>query len=318
MSGIGARLLTAESPGAVAIIELRGKLERLCAALDLPLPGVGHITLGRLPGVDEVLLARIDADCLHCMPHGGPQVVRLFEQRLANVGAKLRRGGEGDWPGVTDPVELAMLEVLPKASTPLAIALLLSQPGRWKADTEWTDADEQRSKRLRRLLEPPRVVLAGKPNIGKSTLLNALAGRHRAVVSDRPGTTRDAVGAMLNLGGLIVHWFDAPGLRTSDDPVETAAIAATQTILRDADLLIAAADAESAWPTVPRRPDLRMGLRSDLGPIHGADVVCAAGLGEGLQDVVEAVREALVPAADVACERPWKFAPLHRQSPIAE
>jgi hypothetical protein len=305
-----ARLLTADSPGAVAIIELRGNLADTCNTLGLPLPGIGHIALAKLPGVDEVLLARVDAQRLHCMPHGGPQVIRLLEQRLAEADVPLARGRDGSWPDAADPVEAAMLEVLPRASTPLVMELLLAQPERWQTQVDWTEEDEQRSMRLRRLLETPRVVLAGTPNIGKSTLLNALAGRHRAVVADTPGTTRDAVAALLNLGGLLVQWFDAPGLRAPDDPVEAAAIAASQAILRNADLLIAAADCQSGWPSLPRRPDLRIGLRSDLGPTRGADVTCAAGMGEGLEDVVEAVREALVPAADLECKRPWRFAAL--------
>jgi|TARA_B100000959_G_C14985007_1_gene625175 tRNA modification GTPase len=302
-----ARLLTAESPGAVAIIELNGHLEALCKTLDLSLPQIGQITLANLSGVDEVLLARVDTARLHCMPHGGPQVIKLLEQRLAHAGITMTRGRGGNWPEAADVVEAAMLEVLPQAKTPLTLELLLAQPLRWKANVAWTDEDEKRSMRLRRLLEAPRVVLAGKPNIGKSTLLNALAGRHRAVVSDMPGTTRDTVGAMLNLGGLLVQWFDAPGLRPADDPVESAAIAASHEIIGEADLLIAAADFETKWPSLPRQPDLRVGLRSDLGLAHGADVRCAAGLKEGLEDVVSAVREALVPKVDLESERPWRF-----------
>jgi tRNA modification GTPase len=304
-----ARLLTAESPGAVAIIELSGDLTKWCTTLGLPLPEVGQISVAQLLGIDEVLLARIDLECLHCMPHGGPHLIRLIEQRIAAAGVVLQRGRGGDWPRAADAVEAAVLEVLPQATTPLALELLLAQPARWKKDIEWTDEDASRSKRLCRLLEPPRVVLAGAPNIGKSTLLNALAGRHRAVVSDTPGTTRDTVGVMLNLGGLVVQWLDAPGRRTSDDPVEKAAIAASQGIIRGADLLIAAADAATGWPSLPRRPDLRIGLRFDLGTTRGADVRCAAERGEGLEDVVEAVREALVPAADLASDRPWRFTP---------
>lgn len=313
MTAHAARLLTCESPGAVAIIEFKGDLGSLCATLGFPLPEVGQIALREFTGVDEVLLARIDEHRLHCMPHGGPQVLRQLEERLEGVGLTLERGRAGDWPEAQNPIEAAMLEALPQARTRVTMELLLAQPARWRQNIEWTDADEQRSMRLRRLLDPPTVVLAGRPNIGKSTLLNALAGRDRAIVSDKPGTTRDAVGAMLNLGGLVVQWFDAPGLRTSDDPVEAAAIAASQRIIRSADLLIAAADCDADWPSLPRRPDLRIGLRVDLGIIRGADVSCAAGLDEGIEDVVTLVREALVPAADLECERAWDFAQLRRE-----
>lgn len=74
------------------------------------------------------------------------------------------------------------------------------------------------------LQEGMRVVIAGKPNSGKSTLLNALAGVDRAIVSAIPGTTRDVLCECINLDGMPLYIFDTAGLRDSEDPVEQEGI----------------------------------------------------------------------------------------------
>ena len=65
-----------------------------------------------------------------------------------------------------------------------------------------------------------RVVLAGQPNVGKSSLLNRLAGEELAIVTEMPGTTRDPIRQAIDLGGVPVHIVDTAGLRESADPVE--------------------------------------------------------------------------------------------------
>src|SRR5690606_25880258 len=78
----------------------------------------------------------------------------------------------------------------------------------------------ERTVRQGRLLrEGIHVVLAGRPNVGKSSLLNALAGHNAAIVTEIPGTTRDLVREHLEIGGLPVHIVDTAGLRESPDPV---------------------------------------------------------------------------------------------------
>ena len=62
--------------------------------------------------------------------------------------------------------------------------------------------------------------ILGRPNAGKSSLLNALAGYDRAIVTDIPGTTRDTLEVNMELGGLPVRLIDTAGLRQSDDPIE--------------------------------------------------------------------------------------------------
>jgi tRNA modification GTPase len=90
-----------------------------------------------------------------------------------------------------------------------------------------------------------RVVLAGAPNVGKSSLLNALAGEDVAIVTPIAGTTRDTVRARVSVNGLPVEFIDTAGLRNTDDPVEKIGIERTRTAIADADLALLLVDANS-------------------------------------------------------------------------
>lgn len=88
-----------------------------------------------------------------------------------------------------------------------------------------------------------RVVLVGQPNVGKSSLLNALAGDERAIVTDIAGTTRDALRETIELEGVAVHIIDTAGLRDTDDPVERIGVARTWQEIERADLIVRLVDA---------------------------------------------------------------------------
>ena len=89
-----------------------------------------------------------------------------------------------------------------------------------------------------RLRDGIRVVIAGPPNSGKSTLLNALAGRDAAITSPIPGTTRDVVEAPTAIGGTPFLLIDTAGLRDSEDPIESIGIARAEANVGDADILL--------------------------------------------------------------------------------
>ena len=93
------------------------------------------------------------------------------------------------------------------------------------------------------LREGIHVVLAGRPNVGKSSLLNRLAGEELAIVTEIPGTTRDAIRQSINLEGIPAHVIDTAGLRESDDPVEKIGIARTWAAIEKADLVVLLLDA---------------------------------------------------------------------------
>ncbi|NOY29737.1 MAG: GTP-binding protein [Planctomycetes bacterium] len=102
------------------------------------------------------------------------------------------------------------------------------------------------------LTKPWRVVLAGLPNVGKSSLINALVGYQRAIVFDQPGTTRDVVSATTAAHGWPMQLSDTAGLHATADELESAGIAQAQQPLQEADLVLWILDVsqlESGWET---------------------------------------------------------------------
>ena len=97
-------------------------------------------------------------------------------------------------------------------------------------------ADTYEAGRL--LKEGLLVVIAGRPNVGKSSLLNRLLDMERAIVTEIPGTTRDLVEECITLGGVVVRFSDTAGLRPAQDRVEELGIARTRERLRQADLVL--------------------------------------------------------------------------------
>ncbi|OGS93738.1 MAG: tRNA uridine-5-carboxymethylaminomethyl(34) synthesis GTPase MnmE [Gallionellales bacterium GWA2_59_43] len=93
------------------------------------------------------------------------------------------------------------------------------------------------------LREGAHVVIAGQPNVGKSSLLNRLSGEEVALVSDVPGTTRDVIRQAIQIRGVPLHIMDTAGLRESEDVVENMGIARTHQTLNRADLILLLLDA---------------------------------------------------------------------------
>src|SRR5699024_6262892 len=102
---------------------------------------------------------------------------------------------------------------------------------------------QQQSKRGMVLREGLHVVLAGQPNVGKSSLLNALAGDDIAIVTDIAGTTRDRVTQLIHLNGVPLHIIDTAGLRETTDTVESLGIARSWAEIEKADVIIHLQDA---------------------------------------------------------------------------
>ena len=88
------------------------------------------------------------------------------------------------------------------------------------------------------LKEGIRTVIVGKPNVGKSSLLNLLVGQDRAIVTDIAGTTRDTLEEMVNLGDITLNIIDTAGIRSTEDVVEKIGVEKAKTISEDADLIL--------------------------------------------------------------------------------
>lgn len=95
------------------------------------------------------------------------------------------------------------------------------------------------------LREGINIVIAGKPNAGKSSLLNQLAGRESAIVTDIPGTTRDILREYIHLDGIPVHLIDTAGLRPSADPIEQEGIKRALAEIKKADRILLLVDAQT-------------------------------------------------------------------------
>ena len=170
--------------------------------------------------------------------------------------------------------------------------------------------DGRRGERLR---DGFFVVLAGAPNAGKSTLLNALSRRDVAIVSDVPGTTRDAIEVRLDLGGLPVVLVDTAGLRDTAEPVEAEGIRRSRARIGAADLVLALVPPDGVMPdlsearvrTLPvhTKADLFAGSPQAVPP--GALAVSArtgAGM-EALLDAIQGELEAGLGAGDALITR---------------
>lgn len=151
-----------------------------------------------------------------------------------------------------------------------------------------------------RLRSGYRLVLMGPPNVGKSSLLNALLGSDRAIVSPVPGTTRDTVEESIVLAGFPVRLIDTAGLRPSSDPVEQEGINRTRTAAEQADLILALIDrtqakdpCESEWSRYNGKL-LRVLTKADLpSGFSGEGHPVSAQTGAGLEQLRQTVARLL-------------------------
>ena len=132
------------------------------------------------------------------------------------------------------------------------------------------------------------VAIVGRPNAGKSTLLNTLAGREAALTSEHAGTTRDVIEVRMDLGGMAVTLLDTAGLRATDDPVESMGVARALERARAADLRIFLLDGKDMPMLDPMPGDLVVRGKADLtGGASGLSVSGKTGL--GLDDLLAAI-----------------------------
>ncbi|QGM94223.1 tRNA uridine-5-carboxymethylaminomethyl(34) synthesis GTPase MnmE [Methylocystis rosea] len=132
------------------------------------------------------------------------------------------------------------------------------------------------------------VMILGRPNVGKSTLINALTRRDLAIVSSIPGTTRDMIEAHLDIGGLPVTLIDTAGLRETADAIESIGVDRTLARVETADLALWLSDSAEA-PPAHDVETICVATKTDLTPApRGAIGVCALS-GEGLETLAAAI-----------------------------
>ena len=320
------------SVGAVSVIRVHAHdthaMNAVFAALNITPINPTQIRLSKILNLDDALLARFDTTTLLIMPHGGIAITRAISAALTKINIPLdtSQDPQSIYPESTDLYEAQTLAALASAPSPLAVNLLLDQPNRWRkyptTDSPST-TDLADSAILNRLLAPPIVVAIGRANIGKSSLINALAKESVAMVSDHAGTTRDHLGVTLNLAGLAVRWVDTPGIdeRIDHTPQTNAELELLAPILQSADLVLHALDHTQSHDHTqacldprlqthrnPNTPILHTTLRSDLStPNTSAPLPCSAKTALGIPELTAAIKEALVPQSALNDPRPWRF-----------
>jgi tRNA modification GTPase len=132
---------------------------------------------------------------------------------------------------------------------------------------------------------PFRVVLAGRPNAGKSSLFNALVGRAEAIVSAEPGTTRDYLEKDVHLRGITLRLVDTAGLRDAADGVEAAAQGLGRDQARQADLVLLCLEGGAGESGVDAEDVLRIATKCDMLPPAGDVLATSARTREGLDEL---------------------------------
>jgi tRNA modification GTPase len=318
VSGTRVAVLTPPGTGAIATVAVTGprawenarQLFRPAGTVSLPdVPPLHRFWFGTLADGDEVVLAVTQTEPevrveVHC--HGGRQVVRWVVEQFESGSAAC---------GVAAHSTPQAADLLQRAPTLRTASILLDQYlGAFDAAVcvilAKLDAGAITIPELetlasfapvgRHLVEPWTVVVAGPPNVGKSSLVNALAGYQRAVVSEVAGTTRDVVTTAVAFDGWPVELADTAGLRRAAG-LEAEGIDRAARFIRDADLVLWVLDATAPEPVLPEQPEPLLVVNKvdrppawDLSRVPDAIRISAA-TGDGVAGLTAAVARSLVP-----------------------
>lgn len=234
--------LTPAGRGAIAVIEVTGLIDAATwpfrPANERPWneQPFGQLLYGRW-GDEDVVVCRVNNDrCeIHC--HGGDAAVHRILEDLAQLGHDTVAA-----EGVKDDRRWALSQAL----TARTADFLNEQIRLWTTMGEPSPAQLVDMKKwsafARHLTQPWQIVLTGQPNVGKSSLINALLGYERAIVTAEPGTTRDVVTAITAFDGWPVQLSDTAGQRTTTSELEAAGIDRARQALKSADLRIVVLD----------------------------------------------------------------------------
>ena len=329
--------LTARGRGAVATVRYHGDVQRIDAAAppffqaangrplaDQPL---GRIVFGHWGAAtsEEVVVCRTAPETLEIHCHGGDAAVRRILDDLRTIGVEviswqqLLAGGAGEFAAECAAALAAATTVrtadilLQQQSGLLASELQECSALAASGHADARDVLLQRIDQLLRwsrfglhLTQPWSVVLAGRPNVGKSSLINRLLGYARSIVYDQPGTTRDIVTAQTALDGWPIQFTDTAGIRHQAEELESAGIERAQQQMAQADLRLLLLDTSQppqpddrqllgAWPDaliIAHKSDLpgAWGDEHPKGALH-----VSSKTGEGVDELAHAIVARLVP-----------------------
>lgn len=332
-------MLTPPGRGAIAVLRVSGPratrlVEQLCQwtakAGDRSLsPGQLQVARWGEPEGEQVVLHVRGCDEVDVSCHGGVMCVEAILDDLAQHGVRPVSWPELPRPGAETTVQLEAIEALARAPTLRAANLLLDQyhgalctaVSRMQQLLREGAAQEAASE-LRRLLnrsdvgvhliDPWCIAIVGRPNVGKSSLLNALAGWQRAIVDSASGTTRDLVTLTTALDGWPAQFCDTAGIRPAADELEREGVHRTRRAIERSDRQLVVLDRSR-----PLSEEDREILRSCQQPLVVANKIdipaawdpesCFPGLvavsalgGEGIEHLVICLAELLVPCPPAA------------------
>jgi tRNA modification GTPase len=171
------------------------------------------------------------------------------------------------------------------------------------------------------------VVIAGPPNAGKSSLFNALVGRSRAIVTEIPGTTRDALESVIDSGKFPLRLVDTAGLRATSDPIERMGIEVSERYLASAHIVLACADdivglarTSATIAELSSAPIVEVRTKGDLVTNHDEIVVegpilVSAETGIGLQQLLDAINRLIAGNyGEITADLPMLTSARHRQA----
>lgn len=190
----------------------------------------GRIDLAQAEAVMDLIRAQSDAGARAAVAHLRGELsaeIRTLQERLVGLLVEIEASIDFSEEG---------LEFLPREALVAAVDEALCELRRLLATAD----------RGRIVREGASIVIAGRPNVGKSSLLNVLLRENRAIVTAIPGTTRDTIEEVADLGGIAVRLSDTAGLRQTNDPVEIEGIRRTKNAVDAADLILAVFDGSEA------------------------------------------------------------------------
>ncbi len=321
---ITVRLLTPPGTGAISVLELRGatswdmlrQIVKRPSGLSLPMtprkPGHWFGSVGEGVGDEVVIVLQNPPPDVRAEVHGhgGRRVTEWLLTQFKNAGAVVVDAWkQDDQAAPVDQYDNRALPILAATTTERTARIALDQYHRAFQNAcqrilvapsleglpqlaQYADLGEH-------LIRPWRISIIGAPNAGKSTLLNALLGYQRSIISDQAGTTRDVVRASSAVDGWPVQFCDTAGLRVATDCLEVEGIALAKRALQQSELVLWVADASTAKPLLPE-VDTRIIVvanKADLPTVWNPTntIRVSALTNTGLEELTKTISQRLVP-----------------------
>lgn len=265
---------------------------------------------------ESIVICQTDDDTVEVHCHGGKAAI---ERIIADLEAhQITEIAATEWQSQREPLAISEARsVLSQCLTERTAAIAIQQTRgalvRWaesaktrlrESDTHLADVRRSASKVAdsskfsTRLAEPFRVILAGQPNVGKSSLVNAIVGYQRSITFDEAGTTRDVLHCETVIDGLPIRISDTAGIRETDQQIEKAGISLAESAIRDADLLVWVTTPESdQMHTIDHANMIRVCNKSDLAADKSIDpgmISTIATTGSGVDLLISEIADQLV------------------------